>query len=53
MAPYVKPSAATAPIGALNQQQVARAIAILQGAGLIPSGLTPDAVVNFDLTPAT
>jgi NitT/TauT family transport system substrate-binding protein len=51
MAPYVKPADTKAPIGALDQQQVVRAIAILQGAGLIPSGLTPDAVVDFSLTP--
>jgi NitT/TauT family transport system substrate-binding protein len=53
MAPYVKPAVASAPFGGLDQQQVARAIAILQGAGLIPSGLTPDAVVDFSLTPTT
>jgi NitT/TauT family transport system substrate-binding protein len=53
MAPYVKPTDASAPFGGLDQKQVARAIAILQGAGLIPSGLTPDAVVDFDLTPGT
>jgi NitT/TauT family transport system substrate-binding protein len=53
MTPYVKPSTAKAPFGGLDQQKVARAIAILQGAGLIPSGLTPDAVVKFDLTPST
>jgi NitT/TauT family transport system substrate-binding protein len=50
MAPYVKPSG-SAPIGSLDQQRVARAIAILQGAGLMPAGLTPDAVVAFNLTP--
>jgi NitT/TauT family transport system substrate-binding protein len=50
MAPYVKP-AGSAPIGAFDQQRVARAIAILQGAGLMPPGLAPDAVVAFDLTP--
>ena len=53
MTPYVKPANAKAPFGGLDQQKVARAIAILQGAGLIPSGLTPDAVVKFDLTPVT
>jgi NitT/TauT family transport system substrate-binding protein len=51
MAPYVKPTDASAPFGGLDQKQVARAIAILQGAGLIPSGLTPEAVVDFKLTP--
>lgn len=50
MAPYVKP-AGSAPIGTFDQQRVARAIAILQGAGLMPPGLAPDAVVAFDLTP--
>jgi NitT/TauT family transport system substrate-binding protein len=50
MAPYVKPGG-NAPIGALDQQRVAKAIAILQGAGLMPAGLAPDAVVAFDLTP--
>lgn len=51
MTPYVTAGGAGAPIGALDEQRVARAIAILSGAGLIPSGLTPDAVVDFDLTP--
>ena len=53
MTRYVKPTVTNAPIGALDQQRVARAIAILQGSGLIPSGLTPEAVVAFDLTPTT
>ena len=51
MTPYVKPAAAGAPIGALDQQRVARAIAILQGAGLMPAGLAPDKVVALDLVP--
>jgi len=51
MTPYVASSGASSPFGSLDQQKVARAIAILQGAGLIPSGLTPDSVVAFDLTP--
>ena len=51
MTPYVKPTGANAPIGTLDQQRVARAIAILQGAGLMPPGLAPDAVAAFDLTP--
>jgi NitT/TauT family transport system substrate-binding protein len=50
MAPYVKPTG-NAPIGSFDQQRVARAIAILQGAGLMPAGLTPEAVVAFNLTP--
>jgi NitT/TauT family transport system substrate-binding protein len=51
MTPYVKPSTAGAVVGALDQQRVARAIAILQGAGLMPAGLAPDKVVAFDLVP--
>lgn len=50
MTPYVKATDG-APLGSFDQQRVARAIAILQGAGLIPAGLTPEAVVAFDLAP--
>lgn len=50
MTPYVKATNG-APLGSFDQQRVARAIAILQGAGLIPAGLTPEAVVAFDLAP--
>jgi NitT/TauT family transport system substrate-binding protein len=50
MSPYVKPTG-NAPIGYLDQQRVAKAIAILQGAGLMPAGLAPEAVVAFDVTP--
>jgi NitT/TauT family transport system substrate-binding protein len=53
MTPYVKPAGTSAPIGALNQQRVAKAIAILQGAGLMPAGLAPEAVAAFDLAPAS
>jgi NitT/TauT family transport system substrate-binding protein len=49
MTPYV--TAGGGVFGALDEQRVSRAIAILQGAGLIPSGLTGDKVVDFDLTP--
>jgi NitT/TauT family transport system substrate-binding protein len=50
MTPYVKPTG-NAPVGSLDQQRVAKAIAILQGAGLMPAGLAPEAVVAFDVTP--
>jgi NitT/TauT family transport system substrate-binding protein len=49
MTPYV--TAGGGVFGALDEQRVSRAIAILQGAGLIPSGLTGGQVVDFDLTP--
>jgi len=48
MTPYVTSGAG---VGVMEQERVARAIATLQGAGLIPAGLTPDAVVDFSLTP--
>jgi NitT/TauT family transport system substrate-binding protein len=49
MTPYVKtPSGA---IGVVDEAKVNRAIAILQGAGLMPAGLKADKVVAFDLTP--
>jgi NitT/TauT family transport system substrate-binding protein len=48
MTPYVSSGGA---IGAMDQERVARAIATLQAGGLIPAGLTPDAVVDFGITP--
>ncbi|GAA4203732.1 hypothetical protein GCM10022220_13280 [Actinocatenispora rupis] len=50
MAPYVK-SAGGAPYGALDDKRVARSIAILQGAGAIAPGLTPEKVASFSLAP--
>lgn len=50
MAPYVKP-ANGAPTGFMDEQRVAKAIAIMQGSGLIKEAMTPEAVVDFDLTP--
>jgi NitT/TauT family transport system substrate-binding protein len=38
-------------IGAIEKQRVAQSIATLQGAGLIPAGLTPDSIVDFSLVP--
>lgn len=51
MTPYVT-SAPGGAIGAIDEQRAARSIAILQGAGLIPPGLTPDAVIDFDIAKA-
>jgi NitT/TauT family transport system substrate-binding protein len=48
MTPYVGTGSA---VGVLDQERVARAIATLQAGGLIPAGLTPDAVVDFALAP--
>ena len=46
MAPYV---GTADQMGTLDAQRVARSIAILQGSGQIAAGLTPEAVINFDL----
>ncbi|WP_436521012.1 ABC transporter substrate-binding protein [Actinoplanes sp. HUAS TT8] len=47
MTPYVKPS------GVIDRPRVAAEIATLEKSGLIPPGLTPDAVVDFALAPAS
>ncbi|WP_433296395.1 ABC transporter substrate-binding protein [Actinoplanes sp. CA-030573] len=52
MKPYVSPPNG-APLGHLDQERVARSIAILQGNGLMPAGLTPDKVVDFSFVPAS
>jgi NitT/TauT family transport system substrate-binding protein len=46
MKPYTSPPNG-APLGFLDQQRVARSIAVLQGNGLMPAGLTPDKVADF------
>lgn len=51
MTPYVTAGLNGAPMGSMDQERVARAIAIIQGAGLIAPGLKPEDVVDFDLTP--
>jgi NitT/TauT family transport system substrate-binding protein len=51
MAPYVKSSASGGQVGALDQSRVARNIAILQGAGTIPTSFRPEEVVSFDYLP--
>jgi NitT/TauT family transport system substrate-binding protein len=45
MAPYVDPS------GAVDRQRVAAALRTLEDNGLVPPGLTPEAVVDFALAP--
>ncbi|AGL17765.1 ABC transporter substrate-binding protein [Actinoplanes sp. N902-109] len=50
MKPYT-----TAPgggaLGSMDEQRVAKSIAVLTGAGLMPAGLTPEDVVDFSYTP--
>jgi len=50
MAPYALGDSST-PLGGLDPARVARSIAILQAAGAVPSGLTPQRLVAFDLVP--
>ncbi len=51
MGPFVRSEASGVPVGALDNQRVARSIAILQGSGQIQPGLTPEKVIDFDLVP--
>ncbi|MEJ3747559.1 ABC transporter substrate-binding protein [Actinomycetes bacterium KLBMP 9797] len=64
MAPFVRPdgtgSSAATPgatatgggtLGAIDTTRVARAITILEDAGQIPAGLTPESIVSVELTP--
>jgi NitT/TauT family transport system substrate-binding protein len=51
MVPYVKSAAGGAAVGALDLQRVARNIAILQGAGVIPAVFQPQDVVSVDYLP--
>ncbi len=51
MAAYVRSDRAGVPAGALEPQRVMRSIALLQAAGAVPAGITPEQVVSFDLTP--
>jgi NitT/TauT family transport system substrate-binding protein len=51
MVPYVKSAAGGAAVGALDSQRVARNIAILQGAGVIPAVFQPQEVVTTDFLP--
>ncbi|MFI5937515.1 ABC transporter substrate-binding protein [Actinoplanes sp. NPDC051494] len=50
MKPYTQAPSGAA-LGSMDEQRVARSIAVLSGAGLMPAGLTPDAVVDFSFTP--
>ncbi|MFX0591620.1 ABC transporter substrate-binding protein [Melissospora conviva] len=51
MASYVRASNAGVTLGSLDAQRVARSIAILQGSGAIPDGMTPEQIISFDLAP--
>ncbi|BCJ50675.1 hypothetical protein Asp14428_21500 [Actinoplanes sp. NBRC 14428] len=50
MKPYCTAPAGGA-LGSMDESRVARSIAVLSGAGLMPAGLTPADVVDFSFTP--
>jgi NitT/TauT family transport system substrate-binding protein len=52
MKPYVTPPNG-APIGHIDETRVEKGIAVLQGAGLMPAGLTPDKVTDFSFIGAS
>lgn len=51
MKQYVIGTDSGKPVGSFDQARVARAIASLQALSLFPAGLTPDKVIDFDLSP--
>jgi NitT/TauT family transport system substrate-binding protein len=47
--PYVRGNAPV--LGHIDEARMARCIALVQGIGLVKSGLTPDRIAAFDLAP--
>jgi NitT/TauT family transport system substrate-binding protein len=47
----MKPFVTATPVGALDEQRVARGIAIMQGANAVPAGITPSQFIDFNLAP--
>ncbi|MGW5474731.1 hypothetical protein [Streptomyces chartreusis] len=51
MAGYVTPGGSGTALGTLNSARVARSIAILERAGALRQGMTPEQIIDFDLVP--
>lgn len=51
MAAYVAPEGSGAPIGTLDSERVAKSIEILEKAGALPKGMTPEQIIDVDLAP--
>ncbi|MFI6758635.1 ABC transporter substrate-binding protein [Micromonospora sp. NPDC050417] len=51
MASFVRSAGSGAAVGTIDIARVSRSIAILQGAGAIPPGLTPEDLIDVNLTP--
>ena len=53
MANYVRPLSPGEPFGLITEERVAQSIAVLEAAGAIPAGITPQDLVQFDLVPSS
>ncbi|GAA4437088.1 ABC transporter substrate-binding protein [Phytohabitans houttuyneae] len=51
MASFVRSAGSGEKVGTIDTQRVARSIAILQGAGQLPQGITPEQIISVDLLP--
>jgi NitT/TauT family transport system substrate-binding protein len=51
MGSFVRSAGSGEKVGLIDPQRVARSIAILQGAGQIPPGITPEQIISVDLVP--
>jgi NitT/TauT family transport system substrate-binding protein len=51
MSSFVRSAGSGEKIGTIDTQRVARSIAILQGSGQIPAGMTPEQIISVDLLP--
>src|SRR5690606_6795653 len=47
LANYVRPLAPSEPFGLITEERVAQSIAVLEAAGAIPAGITPEDMVRF------
>jgi NitT/TauT family transport system substrate-binding protein len=53
MSAFVRPAGSAAAVGSIDTARVARTITILQDAGAIPAGLTPDQLIDSSLVPTS
>jgi NitT/TauT family transport system substrate-binding protein len=51
MAAFVRSAGSGVTVGTIDSRRVARSIAILQGAGVIRAGMTPEKIIDFNLAP--
>ena len=51
MGSFVRTAGNGEKVGTIDTQRVARSIAILQGAGQLPPGITPEQIISVDLLP--